>query len=769
MADASSIDKITPSDLALLNKFNKRIESKIERISPKIKEWEKWRNYVRGKQTTGQDNDPDEVRSNLILGIVQSLLPAYYAKNPDVEVKPERQIDESNYPALEGFCKTLELVLHKVFIDRAKLKKRIHRSISSAFSAPAAWLKLSYQRDYAQDPIIVNRIADAQENLAKLDSDIRMVEDSEGDYEARKAEISAQIASLEAAVEVVSEEGIVIDRALFEEVLILDDSISDFAEYDQAKAIVHLISMTEDEIKARFNLKEISGTRYTTKAIKAKAESANQGSSDDKPTFCRVAEVWSREHQTVFTFCIGGKEWVRAPYNIERNGDRFYPFFAMYFDALDGDDIPLPPVSQWVPLQDEYIRMRTQQAQARADNVPGFMYRKNGHLTDKDVENLANRQGRRFIGVETSGATGSLSEDIAPFPTVDINPAAYDPTPIVRDLEQAAGASDASRQMIVSGKTATEAEIASQGMSARTSFRVNAIEEMIEEMARYSAQILLFEMTAEQVTAMVGEGAVWPKMPRKEIYSMVNISIRAGTSGKPNEDKERKQWTALAPELANLIKEVGAMRAGGMGPEAQALIDIFKETLRRFDERLDVDKFFEAEHMAVPPGMPIQVGPQEMPSDKAPMPAVAQAAMPELGGLMAPPPTDPAIGGQAPGAAGEVASALGGLLNQGQVQITDLLGQIAQTNAQANQSNMQAIQTQAMASEQYAGQISQAVSDMRAVAESLAQAQAMQQETMAAVVQAIQAMAAAAAAPKIPHYDRNGQIIAVIPQMDNTL
>jgi hypothetical protein len=620
--DTKEDKKLSPQDAALLNKFNAAIERKRKEMEPEIKQWSEWRRYARNKQHT-QDGkrDPDEVRANLILGLIQTLVPLYYAKNPEIQVTPATRIEASGYPAIKTFCKTIELVLAEVFIKQSGLKQKMTRAISSAMTAPAAWLKVIYQREMGTDPIIVSRLNDAQDNLAEIERLIAQAERPGEDMLAKKAELQVQMRALSAQTEVVVEEGLVIDRMLCEEVIVLDDSLQCFGDYEQAKAIAHIVPMTSDDFEARFKRKP-TGTKFQSKAVAE--QDGGRSSKGQKAEFLYVVELWSKQHQTVFTFEIGASCWAREPYQPQRVGRRWYPFFALYFNDLDGDYWPVPDVSQWTSLQDEYNSMRTQLAQARKDNMPGFMFRKGGSITDKDVENLANRRGRRFIGIEGSGLTTPLEQDLAPFPTVTINPAAYDPTPILRDLEQAAGASDASRQMIVSGKTATEAEIASQGMQSRTGFRVDAIEEMISAMAVYSAQILLMEMTPDQVERITGPGFVWPDMPRSDIYDMVNIEVRGGTSGKPNENMERERWVSLAPELVNLLKEVAMLRQQGAQVEASALMRIFEETLRRFDERIDISEFIPDE-VGMGPTQPTQE-PVQQPMQEPPE---MMRAMPE--------------------------------------------------------------------------------------------------------------------------------------------
>ena len=731
--------KISPQDLALLKRWNGAVEKKRKNMESPLKEWRTWREYARGKQhlVNGQ-RDPEEIRTNLILGVIQTLVPLYYAKDPEIDIKPTERLEEDEYPAIRKFCDTLRLVLSSEFIKRGKLKARMTRAIPSALTAPCAWFKVTYQKEWGQDPVIIGRLADAQDNLAELERLIRSVEKGDPDAESKKAEIQAQIQTLEKQVDVVLQEGLVIDRALCEEVLVLDETIQCFSDYPEAKQIAHLIPMTVEDHEARFG-KKPTGSKFGASDV------GREGDKDKKEQYVLVCELWSKQHSTVYTFCLGGSEWSREPYQPDSLGERWYPFFALYFNDLDGEEWPIPDVSQWAGLQDEYIAMRTQLAQTRKDNTPGFVFRKGGTITDEDIENLANRRGRRFIGIDGSGAQGPLSDDLMPFPTFNLNPAVYDPTPIVRDLEQAAGTSDASRQMIVSGKTATEAEIAAQGMASRTSLRVDFIEELIEAMAIYAAQILMQRLTPEQVTKIVGQGAAWPSQSREEIFDMFELEIVAGSTGKPNQRKDQETWIKLAPELVNTIQQAAALRAQGAVKEAAALMAVFKETLRRFDQRIDLSEFIGEE----------LEGEQGEPQEGAEPPEGQEAMQP-------PPPPDPAVLAE----------------QQRQLELEKQQKELAHketlhSRELEHKTKLKDLELRAQRGEMFpdeeekvnAEQMALMNQNFQAMQEAIMQMSQANQQAMASLSASLQEMARISAAPRAPVYGPDGRVILSVPQL----
>lgn len=632
--------EVDPREAALIRRFQMRLESAIEDAKPRLKRNTELARYVRGVQGIETDagtealRDPEEVRANLILGIMQTLVPLYYAKDPEIDVTPEEQVEDTSYGALATFCTTLQIVLNRLFVRDGKLKKRITRAIPSAMTNGVAWIKATYQRDYWTDPLIKNRLADAQDNLARIRSLTDGIERAEGDTEAKEAELTQQIEALQGQMEVLVEEGLVLDFVADADILILDEGLTTFSEYPQARAIAHQIFMTCGDFEERFG-KKPTGSKYADKREAAKDQPG--GSKRNREQFVRVFEIWDRASQTIYTLEFGAKEWARDPYRPERMGRRWYPFFALYWNEVDGQFAPLSDVEQWTGLADEYNRMRTQLAQARIENRPGFAYRKGGALTDEDVQNIANRRGRQFVGVSTNGSNAPLAGELVPFPAVPIDPAGYDTTPVLRDFEQTSGASDASRSSIQKAKTATEAEIQAMGMQSRTAYRQDTIEDFIGEMAEYAAQIFLQELTPPQVERIAGPGYVWPSLPRDEVFDLVAVRIRGGSTGKPNRHQEREAWVQLSPMLLQMIDKVLMLRQAGLNDQAEGVIEMLRETLARFDERLDIEKFFPPLPMMAAPGMAPGALPGALPPEGMPEgdPLLAAAGIPTPAGLPA--------------------------------------------------------------------------------------------------------------------------------------
>ena len=612
------------NERALVAKWDKKITDALKSAEATHKEYERRRRRIRGVKTeTGIKN---EDRTNLIFATIAAIMPMVYAKNPDISVSPGEAVSQDRYAAIKSFSSTLQIVLSRMFVRDAFLKKRAKAAVRSAMTTSLGWVKLTYQKDIRQDPIILNRMNDIQDNIQRLQALIARAEDPDraSTAEADKAELEQSLAGLTGQVEKVISEGLVLDNILSEDLLILDETVRSFDGYEQASALAHRVWYTEERFEATFGRKPEGATVYSsTKAGDSSADSS-------KGKLYAVWEIWHHDDNQVLTLCRGMKGWARAPYQPENLGSHWYPFFPLGFNIVDGQFQPMSDVELLEKLADEYDQTRQQLVDHRKDSRPVRVLRTGGSLTPEDLDKIQKRESGEIVPI--TGAGGKpLRDDMEEFPAVALNPAVYDTSPIRSDMDVVSGATDAARGTVAKAKTATEAEYLQQGLAGRTGERQDAIADWIADMARYAAEILLQELTAPQVQRIAGTNATWPSLTKDEVLDLVQIEISASSMGRPNKMREQEQWTKLLPVLQNGIQQIVMMRAQGMPEVADSITELMRETLRRFDERIDIDKLIPAAP-AMGAGVPGQVPGQ--PPAGMPVPAGGQQAGATANGMV---------------------------------------------------------------------------------------------------------------------------------------
>lgn len=559
----------------------------------RFKEVKKNRRIARGEQSPNDDLDePRLVRANLIHSTITGLMPHIYARNPELAVSPSESVSDDRYGNVRGFAKTLQTLLGTEFVKKARLKKRAKRAVRAALTSRIGWAKLTYQRQYAEDPDIRNRIQDAQDDANRLQALLEQTSDEETlqQEQARLAEIQRLTESLQAQVEVVVSQGLVIDILKCEQV-ILDSNIDSLDEYTQCRRIVQEIHLLTEEAEERFRSKldrarkywlEMDGSSHETEV--GQAIEAGGGDAVTKAQFVRVYEAWDLMTKQVYTFVQGMEDWAKPPLIPRGVGEQWYPFFPLAFNLIDGYIFPLALPDLLKELQDEYNSTRTQLAEHREVSIPHWLADKQ---TDRDtLERYRDAQLGEVVLVDAQGRPLKQVLDVANPPP--FNPQLYDTLPIRADFDMLSGLQDANRGTVTQAKTATEAEILQAGLTSRTTEMQDTIEDWIQDMAQYAAEILLLELNLNQVARVCGMGAVWPTMSKDEIFDLVEVEIRPGTTGKPDKNRERQQWGELLPTIKALVQE--AEQRALMGLDPRPLIELLRMTLHRFDERVDIEQ-----------------------------------------------------------------------------------------------------------------------------------------------------------------------------------
>ena len=150
-----------------------------------------------------------------------------------------------------------------------------------------------------------------------------------------------------------------------------------------------------------------------------------------------------------------------------------------------------------------------------------------------------------------------------------------------------------------------------RALSGRVGEFKDQVEDYLQEIAQYSAQILLQELSKEQVECFMGNHQVktekidskykkttvkaddWPELSKDQVFEMVEMRIRAGTTGAPDKYEQQESWIKVLPFIEGLVLQIINLRQQGLEPEP--LINLLKETLHRFDDRIDVELFIPSD------------------------------------------------------------------------------------------------------------------------------------------------------------------------------
>lgn len=636
---------------ALVKQWAGRLERARKVDKPRRDDFDKWRRYAAGETQKGKA--PWLVDTNLIEATIEGLMPGIYARDPEIEVTPSDAVDESTYPQVRAFAKTVRIVVQRLLWD-ARLKGRMRRSIRSVMTTGIGVLKVTMQLDSERDPEIERRINSLTDNLRRIDYLVREQSDdtmSPEALEAQRAELQAQLAALQEKVEVMVARGLVVDVVSTDN-LQVDDELPELADYDMANWIAARRWYTAEGAMEQFGLTrdQLRGaTAYALPSDDGDGHAVAMHGREDvlgAPSRMACWEIWDKRSTTVYTMIEGIKQWVRAPFPPSPAGRRFYPFFLLAFHWQDSRRWPLVPVQMWHKLQDEYSRTRSGYALHRKRAKPARIGDK-AVFSVEDARKVANPDTNELVLVDRLNKDRPLQDAVGTLDYPKVDPGLYETGAVRADLEQVSGLSDAGRSAVVQTKTATEASILASSTVSRSGVKQDDVEDQIEELACYVAELALQCMTPEDARRYAGGGAVWPQLSLEQIHTLLDINVRVGSSGTPNQAQDRQTWTMLAPQIWQGITQIYQARGAGQVELADALTALLRITLEKFDIKVDINELVPSmapqqlmgaiagaagvDGGASPPmpdGMPPpDAQPQPMPSF-APHPPQAQRGMP---------------------------------------------------------------------------------------------------------------------------------------------
>lgn len=485
--------------------------------------------------------------------------------------------------------KTLELLFDYFTKEQTPVdfKTSMKQLVRRTSTTGVGYIMLGFQRDLEQDPQVAERLADFRGQLAYAARLIEETQDNQDpEQEVKTAELEAQIRSLEDQQYVLAREGLVFDFPDATRV-IPDKMTKNLTGFVGARWLTLEYLFTPEEVKEIFKVD--LGNDFMEYSLKSGAKDQSNSDNvsepesveagDNKPTetdTSGLACVWAhydRQSGTVYYVCDGHSGFLRKPGAPDVYVEDFWPVFALVFNEVEDEKNLFPPsdVRLIKDMQDEYNRSRQGKREHRMAARPRFATPK-GVLDDEDKTNLGSAEPFTVTEVNLP-PEGDIKKAIQAVPVPGVDPNLYETGETMTDVQLVAGAQEAQFGAVAKA-TATESSIAESSRIASVDSNVDDLDSYLTRIARASGQILLREMSVEQVKEIVGPGALWPQLTLEQISKEVFLEVEAGSSGRPNQAQEIRNWQQMLPHLIQMQGIPGTWLA--------------RETLRRLDDKLDL-------------------------------------------------------------------------------------------------------------------------------------------------------------------------------------
>jgi hypothetical protein len=304
---------------------------------------------------------------------------------------------------------------------------------------------------------------------------------------------------------------------------------------------------------------------------------------------CAVWTMWNRDQGRVYVWVEGMRRFLQnyAPTIV---GRRWFPFYLLSFTRVTGRMVPLSDTTLTRQLQNELNRRRTLEAEAQRASFPRIFIKK-GALKDGEKERVENSNPYQVIELDNVDDIIKAFKETTPLP---FNPDLYRRDETRMEMEMMSGVSR-NAAGTADGEVATTAAIANEQMGVQTDFRRSLFEEFIFDIMYDFAYMANQFFPEENIKKICGNGAYWPLLEREQFLRQLKLEVRAGSTGRPDVEKNLKSYQVLSELAPNL----------GLPLDGEALLedimyDMGKPNWKKYI--LTPEKMMKRAALGMPPG-----------------------------------------------------------------------------------------------------------------------------------------------------------------------
>ena len=431
-------------------------------------------------------------------------------------------------------------------------KLQMKQMVRRARTTCVGYVKLAFQREMDLSQRQQTEVADLAERLATIGRMEADIADGEVDpNDAIAEELRLAIAAIKSEPETIVREGILFNFPLSTR-LIPSITTEKLMGWVGAEWIAEEIMLTPERVKEVYGVD--LGDKFTAykTAIGAPQSAADRKTSDKQNGLALIWELYDKRTGLRYVIAEGYPDFLQEPGSPDVFIEQFFPYFAVTFNDMECEGVLFPnsDVELLRHGQMEYNRMKEALRQHRIANRPLYMA-PNGAFEEEEEKSLSNYAAHDVIKINALDKGQKSSDMLMPVQKVGVDPNLYETGTTFEDMQRVSG----NQEAVIGGtgnSTATESSIAEGARQGGMGLDVDDLDDMLTALMRAAGQLALTELDANTVIDICGPGAVWPQLTRAEVMKELNLAIKAGSSGRPNQAREAANFERLAPTLLQL-------------------------------------------------------------------------------------------------------------------------------------------------------------------------------------------------------------------------
>jgi hypothetical protein len=499
---------------------------------------------------------------NIVYANTRAMMPALYAKNPQVEFTTANEKLRPLVQQLEKIANSLAVRPAPVGLN---LKVHAKQAVLAAELCNIGWLEYGYTEPPASSQAVAAEMEAVGQKLAKA-KDQKEIRELEG-----------QLLALEEISEVLTPPGPWVAYRHPRRVLVDPDSTN--PDYSDARWIAVNDFYPTDYLNARYGEKDENGQYKSIyqpthvlvgsenaqddvdnfKLIKGEPEAAAYG-YDNKQAMqnaCRTScwRIWDKTTRRVYMFAENKWEWpiwvVNDPYGLPN----FFPLRAMYFNTSVVGSGARSNVTYYLDQQDAINEIHSEYRIARQNVRENILY--DSRMDRDSVVEWLKGGGPNATGVKIPDGM-SLRDAILEKPNVMLKAMPlFDTQRLYGSIDRISGVTDVVRGAQFKTNTTNKAiENYNSSTAMRLDEKIDAVEDAIGEVLYGVAFLCAQFMSAEDVAELLGEEAAtdWQNVGAADLRNLFQAQAVGGSTQKPTSQAKKQQALEISDILGKFAQ-----------------------------------------------------------------------------------------------------------------------------------------------------------------------------------------------------------------------
>lgn len=516
---------------------------------------------------TGRDTEYKYSSENIVFANVSALVPATYAKNPDIEMTSEKPNSE---PQSEMFERLIDILFKRKQAPGLALKDKMRRLVITTMLTNVAYIELSYVRKEDGSEAAVQEIEKLSQELTKA-KNIEEVREIEGKLQALENRVSL-LAPSGPCAKFRMPHMVLRDPSCDTQDICEDDYIivGDYVRTDFLRAMygskdengewksiykpTHVLSgnkdsLGHDEEINNFTLLD-SGEEHSAYGYKTKEEFEHASR-----TLCWY--VWDKTTRRVLMFNDCDWSWPIWVWDDPYKLSRFYPVFQLSFYTDPTDKYGRSEVMYYLDQQDEINATNNERARMRHWAMSKIFINKNAVRDATEIEKFLRSNTEKMVhGLDIPDGK-SINDIIGPFPAPSTQlEGLFDTRTMLESINRVSSVTPILQNVQFKTNTTNRAiESYESSTQMRLDEKIDAIEDMLGDLGRALLEMCVQFMTVNEVNELLGDDYVeqhggWIEAQDVTQFNRdFNLSIVGGSTLKPTAKVKKEQAVQLGQIL----------------------------------------------------------------------------------------------------------------------------------------------------------------------------------------------------------------------------